>query len=97
MKLHKCRCLPQANINSPISGFTFIVLFIFLDVHNPKTPFIKGVQAIDWFGSLFILAFTIMLLVGLELGGVTFPYVLHTHRKPQGRAELTPLAVGHPH
>lgn len=63
----------NANKLRPISGVTFIILFISLDVHNPKTPFVKGFKAVDWLGSFFILAFTVMFLVGLELGGVTLP------------------------
>jgi len=61
-------------INLPISGSTFIMLLIFLDVHNPRTSMKDGFKAIDWFGSLSILALTLMLLLGLEFGGATFPW-----------------------
>jgi MFS family permease len=61
-------------INLPISGFTFFLLLIFLDVHNPRTSMVDGFKAIDWFGSLSILALTLMLLLGLEFGGATFPW-----------------------
>lgn len=33
-----------------------------------------GLKAIDWFGSLAIVALTLMLLLGLEFGGATFPW-----------------------
>jgi MFS family permease len=61
-------------INLPISGATFILLFVFLDVHNPKTPFLDGLKAIDWFGSLSIIGLVLMLLLGLEFGGATVPW-----------------------
>jgi hypothetical protein len=48
-------------------------LLIFLDVHNPKTPVVAGLKAVDWFGSLSILGMTLMILLGLEFGGATFP------------------------
>lgn len=60
-------------INLPIAGVTFVLLF-FLDVHNPKTKMMDGMKAIDWFGSFFILGFTLMLLLGLDFGGVTFAW-----------------------
>lgn len=61
-------------INLPISGTTFILLFLYLDVHNPKTPVLDGLKAIDWFGSLSIIGLVLMLLLGLEFGGATVPW-----------------------
>ena len=61
-------------INLPVSGITFVLLLIFLDVHNPRTPIIDGLKAIDWFGSISILGLTIMLLLDLNFGGATFPW-----------------------
>ncbi|TVY20915.1 MFS-type transporter [Lachnellula arida] len=61
-------------INLPLSGVTFILLFIYLDVHNPRTPWLDGFKAIDWAGSLSIIALVLMLLLGLEFGGATFPW-----------------------
>jgi MFS family permease len=61
-------------INLPISGTTFILLLIYLDVHNPKTPVLDGLKAIDWFGSLSIIGLVLMLLLGLEFGGATVPW-----------------------
>lgn len=61
-------------VNLPICGTTFILLLIFLDVHNPKTAVVEGLKAVDWFGSLSILAVTLMVLLGLEFGGATFPW-----------------------
>ena len=61
-------------INLPISGTAFVLLLVFLDVHNPRTHVMEGVKAIDWFGSLSILGFTLMLLLGLDFGGAAFPW-----------------------
>ncbi|KAK6604443.1 hypothetical protein QC760_004063 [Botrytis cinerea] len=61
-------------INLPISGVTFVLLLLLLDVHNPRTKIIEGVRAIDWFGTISILAVTLLILVGLDFGGATFPW-----------------------
>ncbi|PVI03722.1 multidrug resistance protein fnx1 [Periconia macrospinosa] len=61
-------------INLPLDGLAFVIIIFFLDLHTPKTPFRKGMAAVDWLGSLTMIGGTIMLLLGLELGGVTFPW-----------------------
>lgn len=35
---------------------------------------LEGLKLVDWFGSITVLASTVMLLSSLELGGVTFPW-----------------------
>ena len=61
-------------INLPISGTTFILLILFLDVHNPRTTIKDGLKAVDWFGSVSILGLTVMLLLGLNFGGAILPW-----------------------
>ncbi|KAB8261437.1 major facilitator superfamily domain-containing protein [Aspergillus pseudonomiae] len=61
-------------INLPICGLAFILLFFYLDVHNPKTKVTDGLKAIDWLGSLSIIGFTLMVLLGLNFGGETFAW-----------------------
>lgn len=61
-------------INLPISGVAFVLLSLYLDVHNPCTKFKDGIKAIDWFGTFGILGVILMLLLGLDFGGVTFPW-----------------------
>ena len=61
-------------INLPVCGVAFILLLVFLDVHNPRTPVIDGIKAVDWWGSFAILGLTVMLLLGLDFGGNTFPW-----------------------
>ncbi|KAM0342074.1 hypothetical protein ACHAPU_009687 [Fusarium lateritium] len=61
-------------INLPISAVAFVILFFFLKLHNPRTPVKEGLLALDWPGSLLIIGGTIMGLLGLEFGGVSFPW-----------------------
>jgi MFS family permease len=61
-------------INLPICGMTFLLLLLFLDVHNPRTKLGEGIRAVDWLGTLSILAVTLLLLFGLDFGGSTFPW-----------------------
>jgi hypothetical protein len=61
-------------VNLPISGTAFVLLFFFLDVHNPRTKVVEGLKAIDFLGSICILGLTLMLLLGLDFGGVIFPW-----------------------
>ncbi|KAF4637158.1 hypothetical protein G7Y89_g908 [Cudoniella acicularis] len=61
-------------INLPITGSVFILICIFLHLDNPKTPVWDGLKAVDWAGSLTIVGGTLMLLLGLELGGITYPW-----------------------
>jgi MFS family permease len=58
----------------PITGTVFILLFIFLHLDNPKTPVWDGLKAVDWAGSLAVVGATLMILLGLEFGGVTYPW-----------------------
>ncbi|KUJ24664.1 MFS general substrate transporter [Mollisia scopiformis] len=61
-------------INLPCTGSVFLVLVFFLHLHNPRTPVWEGLKAVDWAGSLTIVGGTLMLLLGLEFGGVTYPW-----------------------
>jgi EmrB/QacA subfamily drug resistance transporter len=61
-------------INLPIDGLAFLIILFVLDVQTPKTNLRKGLKAVDWLGSLTMIAGTVMLLLGLEFGGVSFPW-----------------------
>lgn len=65
-------------INLPIAGIGIVVLFFVLKLHNPRTPMRQGLAAVDWLGSLTIVAGTVMVLMGLTLGGVTAPWTSPT-------------------
>lgn len=61
-------------INLPVCGIAFVLLLLLLDVHNPHTKLGEGVMAVDWFGTFSILAVTLLILLGLDFGGATFPW-----------------------
>lgn len=52
----------------------FVLLYFFLHLDNPKTPVWEGLKAVDWAGSLLVVGATLMLLLGLEFGGVIHPW-----------------------
>ncbi|KAL8780780.1 MAG: hypothetical protein Q9194_000713 [Teloschistes cf. exilis] len=61
-------------INLPFDGIAFAIIMFFLDIETPKTDLLAGLKAIDWLGSITIVAGTIMFLLGLEYGGVSHPW-----------------------
>ncbi|KAI1780331.1 MFS general substrate transporter [Hypoxylon cercidicola] len=61
-------------INVPVCALAFVVILLFLNVHNPRTKLSDGLRAVDWFGTVSILAVTLLLLLGLDFGGETFPW-----------------------
>lgn len=58
----------------PLDGLAFFILLFFLDLETPRTPVMDGLKAIDWVGSLTVVGATLMLLFGLQYGGVTDPW-----------------------
>ncbi|KAF9735758.1 hypothetical protein PMIN04_010506 [Paraphaeosphaeria minitans] len=61
-------------INLPFDGLAFFIIMFALDLHTPKTPLWEGLKAVDWLGSLTMVAGTVMVLLGLEFGGITYPW-----------------------
>ena len=61
-------------LNLPISGVVFVLLFVFLDMKHEHTSLKDGLKAIDWYGLFAFLGFAVMLLLGLNFGGITFPW-----------------------
>ncbi|KAL2201876.1 MFS general substrate transporter [Sarocladium strictum] len=61
-------------INLPITGLAFLLLLFTLKLPSPKTPIRAGLAAIDWIGSGLVIGGTLMLLLGLYLGGVYEPW-----------------------
>lgn len=61
-------------INLPVDGLAFVIIFFFLDLKTPTTPFWAGIKAIDWPGALLIIGGTLMFLFGIEYGGATYPW-----------------------
>ncbi|KAK4098330.1 MFS general substrate transporter [Parathielavia hyrcaniae] len=60
--------------NLPFDGLSLIITILFLHIHNPRTPLVKGLIAIDWVGSVLIVGATMMFLIGLESGGISHPW-----------------------
>ncbi|KAF4998770.1 hypothetical protein FGRMN_2911 [Fusarium graminum] len=58
----------------PITAAVFVLLVATLKLPSPCTPVWKGLKAIDWPGSFLIIGGTLMLLLGLYLGGVYEPW-----------------------
>ncbi|KAK2760700.1 hypothetical protein FQN54_001935 [Arachnomyces sp. PD_36] len=61
-------------INLPVGGVALLILILLLKIQTPKTPFIAGIRAIDWIGTLTICGGTVMFLFALEFGGISFPW-----------------------
>ncbi|KJZ77361.1 hypothetical protein HIM_03085 [Hirsutella minnesotensis 3608] len=61
-------------INLPLSGVGLVILVFILKLHNPRTPWREGLVAIDWCGSLLVIGGTLMVLLGLEFGGVQYAW-----------------------
>lgn len=61
-------------INLPIAFVIFLLLWAFLNVHNPKTKIVPGLQAVDWYGICSMLAVMVTLLLGLNFGGDLVPW-----------------------
>jgi len=61
-------------VNLPVCGVAFGLLLLFLDVHDPKTRFVDGMKAVDWAGSISLIGLMVMVLLGLNFGGATFPW-----------------------
>jgi MFS family permease len=61
-------------INLPFDAVAFLIILLFLDIHTPKTPLRQGLKAVDWLGCLAMVGAVIMILLGLEFGGITHPW-----------------------
>ncbi|KAF4457383.1 hypothetical protein F53441_713 [Fusarium austroafricanum] len=61
-------------INLPITAAVFVLLILTLKLPSPNTPVWAGLKALDWPGSFLIIGGTLMLLLGLYLGGVYEPW-----------------------
>ncbi|RMZ84941.1 hypothetical protein DV738_g331, partial [Chaetothyriales sp. CBS 135597] len=61
-------------IGVPVSAVTFVIILRTLNLQTPKTPIAAGLKAVDWLGSLTIAGATTLFLLGLQFGGVTYPW-----------------------
>lgn len=58
----------------PVSGTALVIIFFTLKLPIPHTPLLAGLKAIDWLGTLTITGGTLMLLMGLQFGGTSYPW-----------------------
>jgi MFS family permease len=65
-------------INLPFDAVAFLIILLFLDIHTPKTPLREGLKAVDWLGCLTMVGAVIMILLGLEFGGISHPWTSAT-------------------
>ncbi|CAG8975109.1 hypothetical protein HYALB_00008949 [Hymenoscyphus albidus] len=58
----------------PFNVMSFVVLVFFLKLDSPKIPILEGLKRVDWLGSITIVGATLMLLIGLQMGGTSAPW-----------------------
>lgn len=58
----------------PCNVTSIFLLAYLLKIHSPQTPLLAGLAALDWLGGLSLTAGTLMLLLGLDLGGSSLPW-----------------------
>ena len=72
---YQCPLPDTANVSLvPFDGIAFAIIMFFLDIETPKTAILAGLKAIDWLGVILVTGGTVMFLLGLEYGGVSFPW-----------------------
>ncbi len=52
----------------------FVIVLWTLKLKTPKTPLVAGLKAMDWLGCVTIVGGTVMVLVGLNLGGSAYSW-----------------------
>lgn len=65
-------------INLPLTTLAAALMAKFLQLHNPRTPIIAGLRAIDWLGTILVTGAAMMLQLGLEFGGSSHPWLSAT-------------------
>lgn len=45
-----------------------------LKLETPKTPFLAGIRAVDWIGTVALVGGALMFLLGLQFGGTIYPW-----------------------
>lgn len=53
---------------------TLLILYFFLDIPTPATPVLAGLAAIDWLGIVTCVGGIVLFLIGLQYGGVSYPW-----------------------
>ncbi|KAI1928307.1 hypothetical protein LOZ58_001017 [Ophidiomyces ophidiicola] len=58
----------------PLDAIAFVLLLAFLKIDSQRMNFITSLKSIDYFGMLAIIGGTVMLLLGLQFGGINEPW-----------------------
>jgi vacuolar-type H+-ATPase subunit I/STV1 len=58
----------------PCAALSALIVLFKLHVHTPKTPFWEGFKRIDWLGSVVMITGAVILLLGLQMGGVEYAW-----------------------
>jgi EmrB/QacA subfamily drug resistance transporter len=61
-------------INLPFGGVALATLTFFLKLHNPRTPIRQGLAVIDFIGNLLVIGGTVMILIGIQFGGIQYAW-----------------------
>jgi len=61
-------------ISVPCTALSALIIILKLHVHSPKTNFWDGIKRIDWIGSGVMITGAILLLLGVQMGGVEHPW-----------------------
>ncbi|KAL6721689.1 hypothetical protein ACLMJK_000793 [Lecanora helva] len=61
-------------LNLPCVGLSLVVLLLLLENRHCSTPLWAGLKRIDWLGTISIASSVILFLIGIEFGGVRFPW-----------------------
>jgi len=61
-------------INIPMGFIAILGLSLFLHLRSPTITLSAGLKQVDWLGTFLIVAGVIFFLVGLEFGGLTYPW-----------------------
>lgn len=61
-------------INLPVTFLAFVAIAMFLKLHTKTLDVKEGLVAFDWLGSASLVACTVLILLGLQFGGITYPW-----------------------
>lgn len=65
----RCVSISVLTFIVPLVSIAIVTLYFTVHLHDPRTPFLRGMASLDWLGTFTILTATICLLIGLQLGG----------------------------
>ena len=57
-------------VNIPVVSLSIVLVHFTLRLHSPRMPVIEGLASMDWLGTATIITATVLVLVGLQSGGI---------------------------